>query len=124
MIKWEYLTIPSADMGEVNPLADIYNIEYIHAGYELSKNVQKDDLAYVGKGMINSILPYTIQDNFNRERKERKFKVAILENEYLKATFIPELGARLWSLYDKEHDKELLYKNPVFQPAVLAILAK
>ena len=49
MIKWEYLTIPSADMGEVNPLADIYNIEYIHAGYELSKNVKNKSSMKPGK---------------------------------------------------------------------------
>lgn len=121
MIKIEELTFPSADMGEVNPLADIYNIEYIHARYELTENISKEDKKHIGKGMINSILPYTIQDNYNRDRKPRTFKAVVLENEFLKATFLPELGARLWSLFDKEHNKELLYKNPVFQPANLAI---
>lgn len=121
MIKIEALTFPAADMGEVNPLADIYNIEYIHAAYEVTERISEEEKNRIGKGMINSILPYTIQDNFNRDRKPRTFRAVVLENEYLKATFLPELGARLWSLYDKEHGKELLYKNPVYQPANLAL---
>ena len=121
MIRWETLTMPAASMGEENPLADIDNIEYIHAGYEVTDRVSQAERDRIGKGMIHTILPYTIQDNFDRVRKPRAFRAAVLENEYLKATFLPELGARLWSLYDKEHGQELLYVNPVFQPANLAI---
>ena len=108
-------------MGEVNPLADIGNIEYIHAGYEVTENVSKAERELIGKGMIHTILPYTIEDNFDRVRENRDFQAAIVENEYLRATFIPSLGGRLWSLYDKENKRELLYVNPVFQPANLAI---
>ena len=35
------------------------------------------------------------------EEEFRKFRVIILENEYLKLTFLPELGGRLWELLDK-----------------------
>ena len=121
MIKYEKITIPAASMGEINPLADIGNIEYIHAGYETTDRISKNEKERIGKGMIHTILPYTIEDNFDRIRKNRAFSAAILENEYLRATFIPSLGARLWSLYDKKKKRELLYKNPVFQPANLAI---
>ena len=121
MIKYEKITIPSASMGEPNPLADIGNIEYIHAGYEVTDNVSAAERERIGKGMIHTILPYTIEDNFNRVRSEQEFDAAIVENEYLRATFIPRLGGRLWSLYDKEKERELLYVNTVFQPANLAI---
>ncbi len=108
-------------MGEVNPLADIGNIEYIHAGYEVTNNISAAERERIGKGMIHTILPYTIEDNFDRVRADREFRAAIVENEYLRATFIPSLGGRLWSLYDKENKRELLYVNTVFQPANLAI---
>ncbi len=121
MIKYETITIPSASMGEINPLADIGNIEYIHAGYETTDNISEDEKARIGKGMIHTILPYTIEDNFNRIIADREFSAAVVENEYLRAIFIPELGGRLWSLYDKENERELFYVNPVFQPANLAI---
>ena len=45
----------------------------------------------------------------------------MLENEYLKATFLPEVGGRLISLFYKPLERELLHRNPVFQPANLAI---
>lgn len=121
MIRFEDFVMDAADMGAENPLADIYNIEYIHATHQITDQVTEEERRYIGKGMINTILPYTMQDNYNRERHPRAFKAAVLENEYLKAVFLPELGGRLWSLFDKEHNKELLYVNPVFQPGNLAI---
>ena len=66
-------------------------------------------------------MPHCLQDDYDRDRKERNFKVAILENEFLRATFLMELGGRMWSLYHKPSNKELLYVNPVFQPGNLAI---
>lgn len=70
---------------------------------------------------LDECLPYRMQDNYDRTRKERGFKVAVLENEKLRATFLMELGGRLWSLFHKPSNRELLYVNPVFQPCNLAI---
>jgi len=44
-----------------------------------------------------------------------------LENETLRATFLLEMGGRLWSLFHKPSGRELLSVNPVFQPVNLAI---
>jgi tetratricopeptide (TPR) repeat protein len=67
------------------------------------------------------VLPYRMQDNYGRERTPLSFRSIILENEILKATFLPELGGRLISLLYKPDQRELLSRNPVFQPANLAI---
>ena len=45
----------------------------------------------------------------------------MLENDVLRATFLLDLGGRLWSLVHKPTGRELLYRNPVFQPANLAL---
>jgi hypothetical protein len=45
----------------------------------------------------------------------------VLQNDYLTATFLPELGGRLISLFHRPSGRELLAKNPVFQPANLAL---
>jgi hypothetical protein len=113
--------VPSADLGEDSCLPDIHVNSYIRAKISLSDNISAEDGKYVGKGMIDTLLPYRITDGYNRERTDRAFRAAILENEYLKAVFLPELGGRLWSLYDKSEQRELLYKNDVFQPANLAL---
>ncbi len=121
MIQLQKYSMPSADLGPLNPLPDIKNVSYIHAGYELTERITDEDKKYIGKGMINTLLPYKLQDGYNRDRKEKDWNAIVVENAYLKAIFLPELGGRLWSLFDKENGRELLYKNTVFQPANLAL---
>ena len=121
MISYEEYIINSAQLGKCNPLPDLKNVSYIHAGYEMTDKITEEERKSIGKGMISTMLPYMLQDGYNRERKPRAFKAVRLENEYLRAIFLPELGGRLWSLFDKEKGRELLYKNPVFQPANLAL---
>ncbi|MBR7163362.1 MAG: DUF5107 domain-containing protein [Clostridia bacterium] len=121
-LTFEDYEILSADLGEENMLPDIKNVDYLkRAKYALSEKIPPEDGKYFNQGHIKTILPYTVQDNYNRDRKIRKFHAAILENDKLKAVFLPELGGRLWSLYHKGLKKELLYVNSVFQPANLAI---
>ncbi|MBE7043561.1 MAG: DUF5107 domain-containing protein [Ruminococcaceae bacterium] len=121
MIKLEDCVIPAASIGELNPMPDIKNVSYIHAGFEMSDKVQESEKTHLGKGMIPTMLPYMMQDFYDRDKKERVFKAVVLENKYLKATFLPELGGRLRSIYDKEKKRELLYVNPVFQPGNLGL---
>ena len=113
--------IMAASLGLENPLPDIKNINYIHAEMKTKPAVPKRLTTHIDKGMVNTMLPYTQQDGYDRNRVQRLFKAVILENAYLKAVFLPELGGRLWSLWDKESDRELLYCNPVFQPGNLAL---
>lgn len=113
--------MPAAAMGPENPLPDIKNVSYIHAGIETTENVPEKDKKYINCGMIPTMLPYRQQDGYNRDRKDYAFTSVVLENEHLKAVFLPELGGRLWSLFDKDAGKELLYCNPVFQPGNLAL---
>ena len=70
---------------------------------------------------LDRCMPHRFQDNYGRERVPREFRIAVLENDVLRATFLPELGGRLWSLFDKRCGEELLYVNPVFQPVNIAI---
>ena len=120
-VRLEKLTMPAADMGRLNPMPDIKNVSYIHAGYEMTSKIQEAEKTYIGKGMIPTVLPYQLQDGYDRDQKLRNFKAAVIENDHLKAVFLPELGGRLWSLYDKDLQRELLYVNPVFQPGNLGL---
>ena len=113
--------IMSASMGNDNILPDIHNNKYIRSSVNVSDKLSEEDKKFVGYGMISTLLPYKVQDDYTRSREIKKYKCAILENEYLKAIFVTELGGRLWSLYDKKNEKELLYRNDVFQPANLAL---
>lgn len=67
------------------------------------------------------VLPYRMQDVYDRSREPVTLKTIELENDCLKAVFLAEYGMRLYSLYDKVLGRELLFRNPVFQMANLAL---
>lgn len=46
----------------------------------------------------------------------RGFRALLLENRYLRAVVLPELGAKIWSLVDKTADREVLWHNPRVPP--------
>ncbi|AUG81723.1 hypothetical protein CFP65_7122 [Kitasatospora sp. MMS16-BH015] len=72
-------------------------------------------------GAPHSLLPYTRQDGYDRTRTARELPCVVLENEQLTATFLPGYGGRLWSLVHRPSGRELLHRNPVLQPANLAL---
>lgn len=119
-LRMETWTMPAADLGPANPLPSLRSKRELHALDEGS-NVPQPMVESLIWGHPASILPYTIQDGYQRQRQPREFRVAVLENEILRATFLLELGGRLWSLFHKPSGRELLSVNPVFQPANLAI---
>lgn len=112
-------TMPAADLGPENPLPALTRLRP-PAPANLAAGVTEAEIGRLGWGCANPILPYRLQDGYNRERSPRDFVAIVLENEHLRATFLPEIGGRLWSLIDKSDGLELLYVNPVFQPANLA----
>lgn len=121
-LRIEKYRMPAASLGPENPLPDLDRIGDAHEKIVVDEQtVTAEESKYMGWGRINTILPYTIQDGYNRRRRARDFKAAVLENEHLKAVFLPELGGRLWSLFDKDAGRELLHVNPVFQPCNLAL---
>ena len=115
-------TMPSASMGEDNPLPDLQKNADTHVNIQIDESaVSPEESRYMGWGRVNGALPYTLRDGYDRDKKPREWKAAVLQNDFLKATFLPELGGRLWSLIDRVTGRELLHRNPVFQPCNLAI---
>lgn len=114
--------IPSASLGEDNPLPDLQKNQDAHANILVDREkISEEESKYMGWGHVNGILPYTIHNNYNRIKRNHAWQAVVLENEHIKATFLPELGAHLWSLIDKHTHRELLHCNPVFQPCNLAL---
>ena len=113
--------MPAAGLGPLNPLPDLRGEGDLHAKLGFDETIPEEERASFAYGRVSGILPYMIQDGYDREKRPRAFRAAVLENDHLKATFLPELGGRLWSLFDKDAGRELLHVNPVFQPANLAL---
>lgn len=74
-----------------------------------------------GVGCAPRVLPYRMQDRYTRTDAPLPLETLVLENEHLKAVFLPGLGGRLYSLYSKTQRRELLFCNPVLRIANLAI---
>lgn len=88
----------------------------------IASRLSEDDGLFVNYGMFSDSLPYTMQDDYDlNEKQTMEFDCAVLENDFLRAEFIPELGGRLWCLYDKVQKRELLTNNTEFLPRNLAI---
>lgn len=70
----------------------------------------------------DSILPYQVSDDYDRDLKPGELEVLVLENGRLRAVVAPSLGGRLLELKDLATGRDLVFRNPVFQPANLAAL--
>jgi hypothetical protein len=70
----------------------------------------------------DSILPYRVYDDYDRNLVDGDMELIAISNGRLEVTVAPELGGRLMSLRDLKRNRDLLFTNPVFQPANLASL--
>jgi len=111
--------LPSAHFGGESTLPSLYEMSNVQV---LAKSaLDEDDELFVGYGTIPSIFPYRMQDLYDRAEEMTPYIGVVLENAYLKAVFLPELGGRMWSLYDKVAQRDLLYENPMVRPCNLAV---
>lgn len=70
----------------------------------------------------DSILPYQVSDDYDRDLRPGELDCLVLENGRLRAVIAPTLGGRLLELKDLATGRDLVFRNPVFQPANLAAL--
>ena len=111
--------IPACDLSGVSSLPSIAEVKNIQQ--KTNFDLQEDDELYVGFGYIDGAFPYLAQNQYTRQLKETDVKTVILENQYLRATFLPGYGGKLHSLFDKEAGRELLFSNPVLQAGNLSV---
>jgi hypothetical protein len=109
-------TLMGAPIGAENPLPVFRNPDPDYP-FPLLDSVPPGKREWAGWQAGFRVLPYRMQDNYTRERTQMTFRAVVLENEHLRATFLPEVGGRLVSLVRLPGGRELLSRNPVFQPA-------
>ena len=63
--------------------------------------------------------PYTAldRDSLSRQPVSVQYESLTLENEYLRVVFLPELGGRIWSAWDKLAKREIFYTTKVIKPS-------
>ena len=119
-LTFQNLVIPGAGVGTENPLP-FFRDPVENMPVRALDSLPEAKRSHLGWQTGFRVLPYRMQDGYTRARAPMTFHAAVLENEYLRAVFLPEMGGRLYSLVWKPLGRELLHCNPVFQPANLAV---
>ncbi|MFN2177660.1 MAG: DUF5107 domain-containing protein, partial [Anaerolineales bacterium] len=119
-LSFETLRMPAARLGSDNPLPPLYN-QQNPINFKKISDIPAEIVEKFDYGFLPNNAPYTFQEDYSRQLIPTDFRVAVLENEILKAVFLIEFGGRLRSLFHKPSNRELLLVNPDFQLANLAI---
>ena len=119
-LRQEYLTMDAATLGAPATLPPIFKENNFQAEKPIS--LREDDELFADQGKVPLMLPYQMQSMYSREMSQQEIACYVLENQFMKAVFLRDYGGRLWSLYDKVADRELLYRNDCLQIANLALL--
>ncbi|MGW2488062.1 DUF5107 domain-containing protein [Streptomyces sp. NPDC001606] len=114
-IRREELTLPAAPLGPDNPLPALRPLDEVH------RTDDRDPAGPLRHAPLRSLLPVRVRDGYDRHREPRTLDALVIENDRLRATVLPGLGGRVVSLLHLPTGRELLYRNPVFQPANFAL---
>ncbi|MGW7198603.1 DUF5107 domain-containing protein [Streptomyces chryseus] len=121
-VRRAVLTLPAAPLGPENPLPGLRPLDEQHVVDERTRAALPRDMArQVGHAPLRTLLPVRVLDGYGRERTPADLDTIVIENDRLRATVLPGLGGRVHSLFHKPTGRELLYRNPVFQPADFAL---
>ena len=118
-LRFEEIEINVADLGEESSLPDLI-------GEDISQNrltfhLAEDEEIYEAYGRKDNVYPYRKYNTYTRTLRKENVKAAVLENNNLKAIFLISHGGRLWELYDKQKQRNLLYTNDVLRYSNLAV---
>lgn len=117
-LRFEEKMMTCCTLGEEAAVPDLVGSLILQNNLEF--HLDEEDEIYEGYGRRTNSYPYRQYNAYSRELKEKNFKIAILENDFIRAVFLPELGGRLWELTDKKTGKNLLYTNDVIRYSNLA----
>jgi tetratricopeptide (TPR) repeat protein len=121
-LRRDVLTLPGVAVGAPDPLPPLRPLDELHELDERSKQGMPRDMArQIGYEKLRSVLPERLKNGYGRERAPLTLDTLVIENDRLRVTVLPGLGGRIHSMFHKPTGRELLYRNPVFQPADFAL---
>jgi tetratricopeptide (TPR) repeat protein len=75
----------------------------------------------VYQGSNGKVYPLPFTDRIAEKPVNRTWKAVWIENEFLRALVLPELGGRIHVLQDKTNGYDLIYNQPVIKPALVGL---
>jgi hypothetical protein len=110
------IQVPAATLGPESPLPRFTRLRELRYP-DVGPGASAEMLERVGYGRLESPLPYAVQEDYDRSLRDVELAAYELDNGVLRATVLPSLGGRVWSLHDAARERELLFRNPVLQYA-------
>ncbi|MEV0785742.1 DUF5107 domain-containing protein [Streptomyces sp. NPDC050423] len=121
-VRRAVLTLPAAATGPENPLPALRPLDEMHVVDDRDRADMPRDMArQIGHEPLATVLPVAVLDGYGRERTPTGLDVIVIENDRLRATVLPGFGGRIHSLFHKPTGRDLVYVNPVLQPADFAL---
>src|ERR1700679_3686262 len=75
----------------------------------------------VYQGSSGKVYPLPFTDRVAEKPVLRKWKAVWIENEFIRAMVLPEIGGRIHVLQDKTNGCDLIYNQPVIKPALVGL---
>lgn len=119
VLRFEPRVFKMSDFGpksSIPPISDMLNVQN-----RTCSRLDEDEGLFVGYGNLANSFPYPQRNEYRRTYQDVTLETAVLENDYLRATFLPSLGGRLWELIDKTANRNLLYTNDIIRPSNLGV---
>ncbi|THA79406.1 DUF5107 domain-containing protein [Streptomyces sp. A0642] len=121
-VRRTVLTLPAAATGPENPLPALRPLDEMHVVDVRDRaGLPRDMARQINHEPLATVLPVRILDGYGRERTPTDLDAIVIENDRLRATVLPGLGGRVHSLFHKPTGRDLVYTNPVLQPADFAL---
>src|SRR6266852_3874715 len=75
----------------------------------------------VYQGSSGKVYPLPFTDRVAEKPVEREWKAVWIENEFIRAMVLPEIGGRIHVLQDKSNGYDAIYHQPVIKPALVGL---
>ncbi len=119
------ISVSGSPLGSLNPYPQLPASADKAFTLKVDEQIPERLRAHLGYGVssapMDPCLPYLLQDDYGRELRPTTLRCAKISNEKIEATILLDYGARVWKLWDKVNQRDLVYENPVFQPANFAV---
>ncbi|HEV2434930.1 MAG TPA: DUF5107 domain-containing protein [Verrucomicrobiae bacterium] len=75
----------------------------------------------VYQGASGKVYPLCVTDRIAEKPVDRIWQAVWIENEFIRAMVLPEIGGRIHRLQDKTNGYDLIYHQPVIKPALVGL---
>src|SRR2546425_81725 len=75
----------------------------------------------VYQGSSGKVYPLPFTDRIAEKPVDRRWKAVWIENEFIRAMVLPEIGGRVHVLQDKTNGYDAIYRQPVIKPALVGL---